>query len=73
MSRYDPSSLEEDLGDDAIKSAGYGIKNLKYVMENLNSWVAKDDKDLSFRNQIYYAILNQFRTYMGHVLSLIHI
>ena len=71
MSRYDPSALEEDLGDDAIKSATYGLKNLRYVMENLNEWVAASDTDLSFRNQMYYAILNQFRTYMGHVTPII--
>ena len=28
-SRLDPSSVEEDLGDDAVKSATYGVKNLK--------------------------------------------
>lgn len=27
FSRYDPSALEEDLGDDACKAGDYGIKN----------------------------------------------
>ena len=42
-SRLDPSSVEEDLGDDAVKSATYGVKNLKYVLANMSGWVARDD------------------------------
>lgn len=30
--RYDPTALEEDLGDDAMKAGEYGIKNLKYIL-----------------------------------------
>ena len=32
FSRYDPSALEEDLGDDACKAGDYGIKNLQYIL-----------------------------------------
>ena len=71
MARYDPSALEEDLGDDAIKSANYGIKNLKYIMQNLNSWVDKEDVDYRFRTQTYYSLLNQYRTYTKHVSAII--
>ncbi|MEI3419730.1 MAG: zinc-dependent metalloprotease [Butyricimonas faecihominis] len=31
-SRYDPSAIEEDLGDDPMKAGEYGIKNLKYIL-----------------------------------------
>lgn len=34
----DPRSLSEDLGDDAMKSAAYGIANLKRVMPNIIDW-----------------------------------
>ena len=34
-SRYDPSAIEEDLGDDPVKAAEYGIKNLKYILSIL--------------------------------------
>ena len=34
----DPRALSEDLGDDAMKSAGYGIENLKRVMPNIVEW-----------------------------------
>lgn len=66
---YDPSSLTEDLGDDAIKSSTYGVKNLKYIMKNFNNWVKDQDEDLSFRNEIYSTVLNQYKRYMGHILS----
>ena len=47
--RLDPSSVEEDLGDDAMKAGVYGIKNLKIILANLNGWVGKDDPDYRFR------------------------
>lgn len=68
---YDPSSLAEDLGDDAIKASTYGIKNLKYVMENFNSWVNEDDKDYAFRNVFYFNIYAQFQQYITNVRPLI--
>ena len=42
IARYDPSALEEDLGDDAIKAGDYGIKNLKYIVANMNDWFVDD-------------------------------
>ncbi|MFI3265571.1 MAG: zinc-dependent metalloprotease [Rikenellaceae bacterium] len=65
----DPRSQTEDLGDDAIKASEYGIKNLKYILSNMNSWVAEQDKDYSFRNSMYTAIINQYMAYIGHVYS----
>ena len=34
----DPRALSEDIGDDAMKSASYGIENLKRVMPNIINW-----------------------------------
>ena len=64
----DPSSFEEDLGDDAVKSATYGVQNLKYVLANLHDWTAVDDKDFSFRQNMYNELLYQYIRYMNHVL-----
>lgn len=64
----DPSSFEEDLGDDAVKSATYGVKNLKYVLANLHEWTGEDDKDFSFRRNMYNELLYQYIRYMNHVL-----
>ncbi len=65
----DPRSQTEDLGDDAIKASEYGIKNLKYLMEHLNSWVAKEDEDFSYRDNIYDAIVFQYVRYINHVFA----
>ena len=37
--RYDPTALEEDLGDDAMKAGNYGIQNLKYILSHLDEWI----------------------------------
>ena len=66
--RLDPSSFEEDLGDDAMKAATYGIKNLKYILANLNEWVAAEDKDYSFRQNIYNELIYQYVRYLNHVI-----
>lgn len=66
--KLDPSSLEEDLGDDAVKSATYGIRNLKYVLANMNDWVGEDDPDYTFRQNMYNEIIYQYVRYVNHVL-----
>lgn len=64
----DPRSQTEDLGNDAIKASEYGIRNLKYVLGNLNSWV-KNDPDFSYRKNAYTGIIYQYFTYIQHVYS----
>lgn len=64
----DPRSQHEDLGDDAVKASLYGISNLKYILSNLNDWV-EDDKDFSYRNEIYTGIVYQYLTYIQHVYA----
>lgn len=66
--RIDPSAFEEDLGDDAMKAATYGVKNLKYILANLNEWVGAEDKDYSFRQNIYNEIVYQYFRYLNHVI-----
>ena len=63
----DPTSLEEDLGDNAMKASVYGIKNLKYIMKHLNEWFAKEDEDGRFRISVYSNILGQYQTYIRNV------
>lgn len=65
--RLDPSSFEEDLGDDPVKAAGYGIQNLKYVLAHLSEWVQDTDKDYTFRQGIYNEIVYQYVRYLNHV------
>ncbi len=63
----DPSSQSEDLGDDAVLASKYGIKNLKFIMKNLNTWLAGEDKDYSYRREIWAGIVNQYLRYINHV------
>lgn len=64
----DPRSQHEDLGDNSVKASSYGIRNLKYILSNLNEWV-KDDYDFSYRKETYTGIIYQYLTYIQHVYS----
>ena len=63
----DPSALTEDLGDDAMKAAAYGIKNLKYILPNLNTWFDDVDKDYTHRASLYNELIQQYVRYVNHV------
>ena len=65
----DPRSQSEDLGDDAVKASEYGVRNLKYVLSNLEAWVGKDDKDMTYRKDLYEWVMIQYMTYLGHVYA----
>ena len=67
-SRYDPSALEEDLGNDAIKASDYGISNLQYILPNLKTWI-QHDKDFQCRQQLYQQLILQYARYIRNVLA----
>lgn len=64
----DPGVLSGDLGDDPVKASACGIANLKYIMANLNNWVSGEDKDYSFRKDIWDGILDQYVLYLNFLL-----
>ena len=68
-SRYDPSAIEEDLGDDPMKASEYGIKNLKLIMNNLEAWTKGDDDEATYLKMIYSGVLNQYMYFVSHVLK----
>lgn len=66
----DPNAQTEDLGDDQVKATAYAMSNLKYILKNMNSWVAEKDRDFSFRKETNFSIINiQFYWYLTHVLG----
>ena len=67
--RYDPSAIEEDLGDDPVKAAKYGVKNLKYILSHFNEWMPDSvDPDASLRTARYEALANQYNRYLKAVM-----
>lgn len=67
--RFDPSSVEEDLGDDPVKASEYGRRNLQYILKHLNEWVADKDKDFEFRKAMYDEIVYGYVRYLSFVLG----
>ncbi|MCR9011538.1 zinc-dependent metalloprotease [Gabonibacter chumensis] len=65
--RFDPTAIEEDLGNDAIKAGDYGIKNLKYILSHLNQWIT-NDPDVAQRTKLYNSIANQYVRYLHNVM-----
>lgn len=69
MHRYDPSAIEEDLGDDPVRASQYGVKNLKYILSHLNEWMPNEvDPDATIRAQRYEALANQYNRYLKAVM-----
>lgn len=66
--RYDPSALEEDLGDDPVKAGTYGIKNLQYNLSHLDEWI-KDDESTAHKQDLYDGISQQFSRYLNNALA----
>jgi hypothetical protein len=50
-----------------MKASEYGIKNLKFILPNLIEWSKEKGEDYSELEDMYMALVGQFRRYMGHV------
>ncbi|MDO5664096.1 MAG: zinc-dependent metalloprotease [Bacteroidia bacterium] len=64
--RFDPSAIEEDLGDDPVKASNYGLKNLRYILANFNSWIT-DDEDSKHKTALYNEMAIQAYRYISNV------
>jgi hypothetical protein len=64
---WDPGSLSEALGDDAIRSSDYGVENLKRIMAGLREWTYEEGEDYSQLQELYGQVLGQWNRYIGHV------
>ena len=65
----DPRFQSEDLGDNSMKASEYGIKNLKLIMSNLETWTKGDDDDATYLKMMYNGVLNQYMYFISHVLK----
>ena len=64
----DPTDQTEDLGNDHIKASNYGIKNLKYIIANLEEWLKEENKTYNDINDMYLACVSQYMRYLTHVM-----
>ncbi len=67
----DPRALSEDLGDDAMKSAGYGIANLKRIIPHVIEWTTTGKEGQSYKEaaDLYSGIIYQWSLYGYHVMA----
>ena len=67
----DPRALSEDLGDDAVKSARYGIANLKRIVPNIIKWTTTGEpgQDYDEASNLYSAVIYQWSLYLYHVMA----
>jgi hypothetical protein len=67
----DPDTQTENIGDDPIKASFYGLKNLKIVAENLDSWTTPEGQSYEDLNELYNEMIGVYRRYIYHVISMV--
>lgn len=67
----DPRAMIEDLGDDNVKAARYGMANIKRIMPHIIEWTTTGEKGQTYTDagRLYNAIIGQWNLYTYHVLS----
>jgi hypothetical protein len=68
-SRFDPQSQTEAIGNNPIKASTYGIKNLKYVAQNLPEWTSEQTNNYDDLQELYGELLGVYSRYVGHVVT----
>ncbi|MFN4313433.1 MAG: zinc-dependent metalloprotease [Chitinophagaceae bacterium] len=63
----DPRSQREQVGDDGMKGADYGIRNLKRIVPNLMEWTKEPNEDYSSLKEMYGEVTDQLSMYISHV------
>ncbi|MDR0507031.1 MAG: zinc-dependent metalloprotease [Dysgonamonadaceae bacterium] len=63
----DPRNQSEDLGDNAVLSSMYGIKNLQRIVPHILEWTKEPDKNYRKASDLYLEVAGQFSLYAGHV------
>ena len=68
-SRFDPQSQTECIGDNPREASDYGLKNLKYVAQNLPSWTSDQTNNYQDLEELYGELLGVYSRYIGHVTT----
>ena len=66
-----PDAMSEDLGDDPMKSASYGLENLKRIVPNIVNWTRTGDIDQTWDDaaELWEQVIGQWDLYNYHVLA----
>lgn len=65
----DPSTQWEDLSNNPVVAAEYGIKNLKYAMSNLVKWTTTDENTYYNTSDLYYTLVSQYSFLLRHAFT----
>jgi len=65
----DPSAQTEDLSNDPVKAAEYGIKNLKIVTANLLEWTKEDMDMYDNANAMYGNVIEWYQVLGRHAYT----
>ena len=65
--RYDPTAIEEDLGDDPLKASDYGLQNLNYILGHFDAWIP--DGDGARKAELYRQMVSQAYGYVHNVYA----
>ncbi|RFS19224.1 DUF5117 domain-containing protein [Chitinophaga silvatica] len=65
----DPRSQSEDLGDDNVQAAKYGIKNLQRVLPELKNWTREPNEGYENLRSMYETVLRQYILFGAQVMK----
>ncbi len=68
---WNPDAQTEDMGNDPVKSSGYGVANLKRVVPNLVEWTKTPGENFDDLEELYGELVGQWSRYIGHVITLV--
>lgn len=68
-SNFDPQSQTEAIGNNPVKASTYGIKNLRYVAQNLPSWTSDKTNDYQDLEELYGELVSCYSRFVGHVVT----
>ena len=67
----DPRAMSEDLGDNAMNAARFGIENLKRIVPNIVAWTTTGEPSQTYDDaaKLYSGVLFQWSLYHYHVMA----
>lgn len=65
--RYDPTSLTDDISNDALAAGNLAIGNLKYVLSHMEEWLSGGEH-VAQRKDMYTALVKQYTSLLKHAL-----